>query len=467
MENLFKAFRKPTALYGLQLLRTDAGDPESLFSYLLRLAFAHRVTPKKLEEGCLNPSFLAMFGRVPNATQLGHSGAMILGNSRTALDFSGLLSSLTGARDLHRGTGLALRHLVGTQGLITERDRVCLSCIREDLSAGRTAFGRLIWRLSSVTCCPVHREALTDVGTCPKRACHPGSPYRPVKLYGVCGMCASVGYHCHNADNTASGEQIDLALLCRDFFAAHPIDEQSSASATKRSLREASARINGGYAAIARSANISKSILGRWLNHDDARLALGTVLALCVVLGVSAQEFARGDFARVDGQPGRTINLPRKSKRKLVTADLAAAVRDALNSERKIVAEVARELQVDRNMLRRADPEAYSMLSRRGVALRIRSRDARWDAAIGHAHVMITRLRNSEKTLSLKNASAEDEGVWTPSQRRSQIFLALARSDPDRLSQHYGFPLDVTERVRAMLSHIQATLPPPSDDVRR
>ena len=128
-----------TVLYGIRPRAEGTGDVESLFSYFLRLAHEHRLTPKKLVDVVLRD----VVSQIP---QLVHwkigwgwdksGGRDIVGSGLVTQRWVMALGVATGQTGLEQATMLGLaEHVSGD--LLAADDRVCLQCLREDMAGGR------------------------------------------------------------------------------------------------------------------------------------------------------------------------------------------------------------------------------------------------------------------------------------------------------------------------------------------
>ncbi|KQP17052.1 TniQ family protein [Pseudorhodoferax sp. Leaf265] len=438
--------RKITPLYGLALRRTEAGDPESIYSYVLRLAFEHRVIPLALARTGL----IAPQNNLRGELFMCRDGAALLGGSDFAMATCQSLSEATGVKDLHGGTLLPLRSIAASQQLLSRVDRVCLSCIREDVCANRKTFGRLLWRLHCVSCCPVHREQLVEVSTCPVAEPAPG---KPVQIYGVCQRCASVGYECRPPAESASAEDVDTSAFCRDLLAVAADLPPDYAATAKRSLKEFSRNFVGGCAAIATGAAINKSLLSRFLNEPQARLQLSSLVNVAKVLNIGAVDLVRGNFAQASTAPSLHVDREKCPKRKIDHAELRAALSHALSDDSLTIAKLSKSLDVDRKLLRLANPDAYALIVQRNLERLDVTREEDWNSALRRAAAMLRRLREMGLKPNLRNASVLDSETWQPSNQHSKLLLALASPAHKGVATYWGFPARLFARIRHLVQH--------------
>ncbi|GHC85116.1 hypothetical protein GCM10007320_29830 [Pseudorhodoferax aquiterrae] len=455
MRSLEKLYT-PTPLYGLKLLRTSEGDPESLHSYFQRLAFAHRVTPHHLLHKFVAWRHHERTGYHMTFASGADAGIRMLGATKAAQRFCTEFTILNGVKGLELGTALTLSGHCSTQELVTPADRVCLACVQEDLEIGKASFGRLLWRLACVRCCPRHGCNLVEVGHCGPM------PFKfdrrkPAKLYGVCPACASIGYKCLTRGEEAGPEELATAVLCRDLLVAAP-HLPSTSEAAKSAFRELAMTLEAGYSGVAKNANLNKSILARWLNAPDARLTLPAIIAIAKVLEVTAVQFLRGEMTSATREPTRTVG---RQKRVFTTSDpasLKAALEAALDSDSTSAADILRTFKVDKKALRRADPVLLDKLVKRRTQQRAEQIQKRWEDAYDRAASVALRLRALGHRVTLQAASALEGGNrWTPTDVHSRVLFALASGNVEKTIRRHFIPADIADRCRKFVADREAT----------
>lgn len=454
MRSLEKLYT-PTPLYGLKLLRTAQGDPESLFSYMLRLALAHRVTPNHLFHKFILWRHHSRTGFRMRLGSLLDDGIRLLGPTAAAKRFCDEFTELTGVQGMESGTALPLSQFCALQEFTTPSNRVCLACIREDLATVGKTFGRLLWRITCVECCPIHEDRLVDVRGCTSaQATCKGA--KPMKLYGVCPSCASIGYQCLTCTEKGTPEELATAKLCRELLVAAPTLPSTSQD-SKTAFREHVSKMPGGYAEVARKVDVNKSIIARWLNDPEARMTLPVIIRISKVLDVTAVQFARGEL---DQAGGDSANLSTRKKRVLRRHDQAAlksALKDALASDTETVEDVLRKCRVDYRCLRRVEPEMHGELVRRRKAQRAELRRQRWEIAYQRAEAMAMTFRALGRKATLGAASALDNSNWKPNRLHSRVLYALAFGDVERAIRRSFMPHEIAERCRAYVREQEAS----------
>lgn len=271
-----------TVLYGIRPRAEGTGDVESLFSYFLRLAHEHRLTPKKLVDVVLRD----VVSQIP---QLVHwkigwgwdksGGRDIVGSGLVTQRWVMALGVATGQTGLEQATMLGLaEHVSGD--LLAADDRVCLQCLREDTAGGRLPYGRLLWRMKAVSCCPIHRCQLVRPA-CGRGASTTRAQFARVKLSGVCNQCGSIGHRCTSTRaDSVDDDEVWRAEQCRWLIAALP----SIASADPRAVPQcikAYCVEPGALTSLALRSGATISVLSRWMNEPTARLSFDQLLDIC------------------------------------------------------------------------------------------------------------------------------------------------------------------------------------------
>lgn len=350
---------------------------------------------------------------------------------------------------MERGTLLPLSKFAAGQGLISIKHRVCVSCIRADLAAKRPAFGRLLWRIALVKCCPIHGELLTELGRCDRSHTVREKRSRPVRMYGVCFTCGAIGYPCHAVGAKASDDELSTAVQCRDLIAIASTLPPDAHEVSKRALKKLSGRFNRGYAGIAAHAGVSKSLLSRWLNEPSAAMKLETFLAVARVIGVDLVRLFRGELAQASSSAKFTANRIKPERRKLQPATLKKLLLDTLQSnDFKTLSEVSRECGADRRLLKSIDRSTCEALLRRESVRAALEHERSWESAWQECSAIVKQLQDRQKKVSLRSATDVDGQPWFTSQARSRILLTWVSRDPEQLIRKYRLPAFIADRLR-------------------
>lgn len=398
-----------TPLYGLRPRGEATGDVESLYSYFLWLSNEHRLSAKKVVADCL-PAIAAGLPRL-SMWKFGwgwekEAGKDFIAAGKGSSCWSDLLTAATGQAGLERSTLNPLGRLVWGD-LSTDDERVCLLCLKADADAGMLPYGRLLWRMRAVSCCPIHRCDLV------KPAC--GRPPAPsgrtirVKLSGCCSTCGSIAHRCTTTAHTeADGVELWRAEQCRQVIAAFPEIANAEARAAAIAVKRYCA-LPGAQTSLALRSGLAPSTLSRWLKVAGTRLAFEQLLDLCFTERLQLAALLAGRVEHCD-TPGAHALPPRK-KRSNVPVDHVAvrkALRDALKCNESVT-QVAQRLRVDISTLAR-HRDLYDQVrcaTRERKAAEVRQRHRK---VIQEAEAVAMRLIGSNKRLTRRNASSVGMG---------------------------------------------------------
>lgn len=173
-------------LFQIPLIGAGTFEVESLASYVHRCAFIHGLS--------VGPLLKYVFQEMQ--TRLGRLGFAVLPKhfdvseivrpNMLAYTFATYLGEMTG-QDLEAATFLKLESAVGrTEWLVRRGFMWCPECYAEDLFRGNDPYIRLIWHLSELTHCPLHRTPL--ISTCEGCGCNQMSFHRNNKMH-ICQHC--------------------------------------------------------------------------------------------------------------------------------------------------------------------------------------------------------------------------------------------------------------------------------------
>jgi hypothetical protein len=264
-----------TFLFGLALAGVGTAHVESLRSWVLRLAFAHCVKPRKLFEMLLE--------RFPlEGPNIDLSEVLKLwdvhGSGGVAAKLRSRFEQATGV-DLGPATLTSFSSLLAEQHLLQRgTGRYCPECVKED-----GAHGRLLWEVACVKACPVHRVRLRDASVCgaPKHE-HLKLNARP-RLVPVCSSCGSVAFACvadvpeaATEDEVWVATQVGRLLACGSETAAAWSSEHICLG-----LHKLVERCYGGSGVKeSASAGLSRSSVCTW-RAGVYRPSLGGLVQLC------------------------------------------------------------------------------------------------------------------------------------------------------------------------------------------
>jgi hypothetical protein len=414
--------RVPSPLYGIEPQNLGNGEIESLHSYILAVAHAHSVAACTLVQEIV-PSADRLTGKsidLPWGWDKDR-GLTLLGPTELAAQMSSLFAAASG-REAVRWTTLApaMRHICG-QGLIASTERVCLDCLKEDREDGRLPYGRLLWRLEAVDCCPRHKVNLVPA-SCGKFVDR-RNQYGRRKLGGSCGVCGALAYRCiTDTTSTPGPNELWRAQQCADMLVALPQISTANPLAMKDAVAAYCSRADGPVK-LAQRINVPKSSMSRWLNKAAPRISLSILLDIAASEGFSLSGLLLGDLSRVahppEVEPVRNRRPTKRLNHFVVESALKAAIADGVS-----IQELATELRVDPGTLARHE-ELYGQLRDLN---QIRNRElqaASYRTAILEAEQTLLSLIRIGRTPSLRNAAVLTQKPWWPAQLKSVALLAM------------------------------------------
>lgn len=433
--------RRTTLLYGIKPRGLRTPDVESLHSYLLRLAFAHRLPPSKLVNmtlaaapevnACLDPSprqeaitrEVLRYGWGWGWGWDKHHGKSLIGVSPGAANWAKALSEATGEAGLQRCTLRGLMMFITDTGLLTDEPRICVDCLADDIRDGGMPYERLSWRMSNVSCCPRHRRPLIPA-KCGRPASEALDPYLRVKHPGVCSGCGSIGFRCITDAPRHIGaglpwraQQIGAVLARSDDMLMNRHTQM------KRFLRERFK--DSGLVALGERAGACRSNFSDWINDKTGRTSLGQLLDLAAAEGVSLLSLMEGRWEPVPTtNQDRVPRREQKSTRQVPHEVLREAMTKALK-EGRCASDVAYQFGIDTGTLANAHPDLYQQLRKDTCDRQQLEDEKRHREALEEAESIACRLLACGKVPSLRRASELTKSDWYPSQLRAQALMVI------------------------------------------
>ena len=413
-----------TPLYRIAIHGEGTGQIESLHSWLLRLADMQNFAPDTLVRQMLplRPEVRGEMIRLAWGWDK-CNGRMLIGSGRSAEMWTRVLAGSSGCEGLTHTTMHPLRHHLSDDHLLRDELYVCLHCLREDKAALRLTYGRLLWRLSAVTVCPVHGCALVRAQCGRPAGERLAHKYERPKLEGVCGDCGAVGFSCLQTSDSRRPDAARQwrARQCADLLANMAAIAQTEASVVKKAVKDHYRKQPGRQPGLAVRCGVSKSQLSYWLNSPRARLGLPILLDLVASENLSLVHLLQGEVRPAldpcpDTAPVREKRLCREIDHGAVREVMSWAVKEG-----KSVTEVAADLNVDVTTLRERHPDLYRDLQMRGVTA-ARARDnLRYKTAVERAQQVALSLLRAGRRLTLQNASAVTHETWYPSNLDAKV----------------------------------------------
>jgi TniQ len=267
---------------------------ESLTSYLNRLGWRHRVSPRDLVAQELVP----FFGNEYLQHQLGTCcrGGWFMsvnGNGSLALEWSTLLEQLTLRSDLHL---LTLHWWLGdlsSRGHLRAVPAWCPSCYSEWKEQGLSVYQPLLWMFRVVTTCTKHKRKLEECCLhCGKRQSVITLKIRP----GHCTQCGAwLGIKLDNDSNQSADHE---TILWQEWV-AYSLEELRVASATAGPLSWTSfftsiavcLKERGICSKLTNLTGMERARFYGWTNDTPEYIPmLETILRFCYSCGVTPLE---------------------------------------------------------------------------------------------------------------------------------------------------------------------------------
>jgi len=443
---------KPTLMYGRRPIGEGTGDVESLFSHFLSLSQEHRLAPKKVIDLML-PEVLAKLPQF-EGTRLGwgwdkYAGKEMIGSGHVAERWATILSTATGQTGLQFATLVPLAsHVYGD--MTTDQDRVCHQCLGDDEAQGRLPYGRLLWRMKCVTCCPTHRCALV-APVCGRPPDTTKRQFLRVKRSGVCSSCGSIGHRCNPVGlSIAEADEVWRAEQCRRMIAAFPAIQNSDPTQLPLRIKEYCAA-PGALTSLAIRSGATISVLSRWLKEPAARLSFDQILDICGTESLELSALLQGRIEKTD--LGGTPVFPKRTRRVVRPADHAAiksALKAAIESGDSVTM-VAESLRVDiATLAQHADH--YNEVRKATRNRKAASDTARQDAAIAKAEAAAIKLLRDGRRLTPRNAKGEG-AYFYPSTVEWAVLALIRIGLGDRSVRH---PTSAARMSEAFLCKIEA-----------
>lgn len=280
---------------------------EGLTSYLIRLAGAHSVSPKRLVRSVfaeVQPEIAAI---ITAGNFFSWGGRSINGLGRYADLFSETISTLTSVEELHFLTLLPLRHLLppNSEGLLVRHPQWCPACFAEMAKMEEEAYSPLVWSFRLYRSCGIHRRPMVE--RCP--ACGRFQDFIPG--YPHCDRCS----HC--LAWLGHGESPAMAISAAEKWTCVAIEELvsslpalESAATWERFLHVLDAAIQihsaGSLPRFCRDTGLGVSALRKWF--AKCRPCFLQWLGVSYVLGILPSQF----FVGADAGPAISSGLHRR-----------------------------------------------------------------------------------------------------------------------------------------------------------
>jgi len=189
---------------------------ESLFSYFLRLADVHHVSPQNLARYLILPLF-SSYDQHENFEQIFILESKYFNGMNTIPEqLVKAIGQLTGRNGLEDLTLLPLRQFISNYQLLAKKKKWCPICLFET-SDSRGAYDQLIWGINAINSCPKHQVRLVSHCECGDI---PSIPFLNMKhLPGVCKYCGgSLSHNNVSSLEPASKEENDRSQMVAELL---------------------------------------------------------------------------------------------------------------------------------------------------------------------------------------------------------------------------------------------------------
>ena len=286
-------------LYCLTPLGMGTAEMESFTSYVTRLAWAYRVSPRVLVAQEIIPKLKRALHYHASFEKLGsfcRREAMTLnGAGETAVEWTDALGQLTMREDLHHLTAQAWASGFASRWLLRRHPSWCPACYQEWQEQGQPIYQPLLWMLQAVTICLRHRRRLED--RCP--SCQKNQSAIALKTsHGFCTQCSAwLG----TLPGLNVPQEIDDETLAWQEWVVRSIDELHQAGVSEslpweRLLVGLAACVTsvGSRTRVAEMVGMSDDNLSAWL-RGRVMPTLNRLLEFCYVLDVSPLQLMTTD----------------------------------------------------------------------------------------------------------------------------------------------------------------------------
>lgn len=327
-----RAFPPRSRLFALEPIGIGTPTAEGMISYVIRLAGAYSVSPRRL--------IMEEFTNVsPDIAKYRRHGQFFETDARSidglhlhSQSFSDAVEKLCGIRDAKNLTLLNLQNLLpfNGAGLIAAHPRWCPACYRELGDVRREAYHPLAWSFDLYHFCPRHGTTLLD--RCP--SCD--------RYQHVIPRAPALGFCCHCGtwlgQEKADGRSRDdtdlwLATAIEDIVTELPmLPALAIRDHFASQLNQAIDRYAGGSRRhFCTEVGLSENAFQYWLTSGQ-KPTLPQWLTIAYGLAVSPVEFLKMDF--MPGQPQGTLRkLSQQFKPRFKRPTLTQTMRDAIEAE--------------------------------------------------------------------------------------------------------------------------------------
>lgn len=284
LESLDFTIPQRSYLYRPIPMGSEEGQIEGQLSYLVRLARAHSVNPRRLVRTVFASDNLAI-QQLKYAGFFGRHAGTINGLGKYAELFQGETARLTGASFLRHMTLLPLRELLSPNGagLLAPKPRWCPCCVGEMMESRDDVYRPLAWSFELYRVCFRHGIRLQEA--CDN--CGRAQPFIP--RYPDLGRCDHCGGMLAKSEQDRSTSRLDhwVSMAICDIVQHLPaLDETATVSRFVAFMKLAVQRFSdGNRAKFCERIGMLPWALTGWLSGGD-RPTLPQLLSVCYGLGI-------------------------------------------------------------------------------------------------------------------------------------------------------------------------------------
>lgn len=347
---------------------------ESLTSYINRLAWMYRISPRMLVIQEVIPQLPGSYQFTPSQLSASLTAAemRINGAGEVAVNWSTTLERLTMRADLRYLNVHVWASGLPTRTLLRETPAWCPICYQEWQKDDHPIYQPLLWMLQVVTICLKHKKKLES--RCPH--CH--------RLQAVIASVVQPAGHCTwckawlgTMRDMAAGDEIDDDTLAWQEWAVRVIEELHRAGTSSGVLSwedvpfalDVYRKIVGGSKQLAQMANVPEVSLSRWVTGKNMP-SLESLLKLCYVLDISLLQlmtYSSSDLeevmkTKINSHSPRPRNPKPLSKDQKPTLELIKAVLDGREAPQS-VPQIERRLGLGRTTIVYHYPEEAALVS--------------------------------------------------------------------------------------------------------
>ncbi len=327
-----------SVLFSLEPIGIGTPTAEGLISYIIRLAEAYSVSPRRL----IKEEFVKCSPEIGKCLQaspfFNNNARCINGLHRYSEIFADIVEKLCGLSAAKNLTLLPLKALLPFNGvgMSAQNSRWCSSCYAEMRESRRQLYQPLAWSLDLYQACPKHGKRMMD--RCP--SCDKRQYSIPrIPLIGYCCYCGTWLGKRPDKPLPASPFESWIATAIEKIIAELP--RLGNLATRDRFLGQLNAAIiqyaNGSRSDLCRQIGLPQAGFQIWITNER-RPTLARWLAISYALDVNPVRFLEEDFASVS-KKAALRQLPCALRTQATCARVTATQRQAIQAELDCIAE--------------------------------------------------------------------------------------------------------------------------------